>query len=124
MLTLFSSAEHMSHQPKLRSYVEVNTSPPFIEMIDQHRTTSPLLDTSTSDDQSAKLNVQHDDYHDDDSDRVRWTDGNETKNVDHIISSQAVLWKGLPYYSLLWEISAVVLSLCFLGKPRPRSPKF
>jgi hypothetical protein len=117
MRTLFSPGEQMLNQSKLRPYVDVNTSPPFIEMMDQHRTTSPLLDTSTADDQSAQPNEQHDDYHDDDSDRVRWTDENETKNGDHVSPSQAVLWNRLPYYSLLWEMSGVVLSICFLSKP-------
>jgi hypothetical protein len=124
MRTLVSPGEQMSRQTKYRPYVDVNTSPPFIEMMDQHGTTSPLLDTSTSDDRSAQLGDQDDSYHDEDGDRMRWTEETATKNGDHIVPSQAVLWNGLPYYSLLWEISAVALSLCFLGEPRPRSPKF
>jgi hypothetical protein len=122
----------MTHQLHLRGSAEVNTSPENIELLDQHATASPFLDLETH---QPEATAGHEEFprsnHDPDSRQcgnVSVRDQNEAEvstrghspsisegPLSRDRSQGSVLWRGLPFTSLVWEILGVILSICFLG---------
>jgi len=118
----------MPSQLNPRPHVEVDTSPAFVDMLDQHKA---LLGSRThepdisADDASATRNhgphstYQHQPFTGYDYDDVRALNGSgSVDSGEKSRSGTSVLWKGLPVYTLSWDILSVVLSICFLGKRR------
>jgi hypothetical protein len=108
----------------------VNTSPENIELLDQHTTTSPFLDLETH---QPEATAGHEEFsrssHDldprqcgntsvrDQNEAEVSTRGHSPSILEGPLSrsQKSVLWRGLPFTSLVWEIFGVILSICFLG---------
>jgi len=116
----------MSSQLKPGPHVEVDTSPAFVDMLDQHKALlgprAHELNIPANNASATGNHGPHSTYQpftgceDDD---VRALNGRGS--VDSGEKSRpgtSVLWKGLPVYTLSWDILSVVLSICFLGKRR------
>jgi hypothetical protein len=120
----------MTHRLHPRGSAEANTSPDYIELLNQHRTTSPILDLGAHQSEATAGPKELTRFNHDPDPRqggnASICDQNEaevlTRN-DSPRSSEgplsrspgSVLWRGLPFTSLVWEILGVILSICFLG---------
>jgi hypothetical protein len=97
-----------------RSRPVVDTNPVFADMIYQHETALRLLSPQVTDESlNSKDEVA---MHHDQNSLSKTLQGSTGSSDEGNASPRAVLWTGLPFSSLVWELSGVFLAVCFLGR--------
>jgi hypothetical protein len=94
--------------------------PIFVGMQDQHKATSHLLESQShpyafENSQGAHPNQQQP-FRGYDDDDVRALNGSgSAAEGEWSKPPTAVLWRGLPFYLLTWDLLSIGLCICFLG---------
>ncbi|KAF2122095.1 hypothetical protein BDV96DRAFT_640160 [Lophiotrema nucula] len=94
-----------------QTHVEVDTGPTLIELLDQHKATSGLLEP-----QGHETTMHPPVFTGYDDEDVRALEVNSRVVGDEESKpSTAAFWKGLPLSALTWELLSILLSACFLA---------
>jgi hypothetical protein len=116
----------MSRQVDAYPHIHVDTSPTFMETLDQHKATSHLLEPQPQDNQGSASGSGHrgQAYKEYDRNHVRALkkspralDGERDEH--EAPTTTTVFWKGLPNHIWTWHLMSIVLSMCFLGVYNP-----
>ena len=117
-----------------RPIVQIDASPAFVEMRDQHQATSHLLDPRVSEELATGTHTMPGNNERDtrptqqgppspflgyDDGDVRALKGAGSGRSSERTQSNAALWRGNPWYSLTSDLLGVVLSFCFLSTFHP-----
>ena len=103
----------MAQQTDRRSRVEVDTSSAFTDMMEHYEIESRLLGSQVNDesfDREDSMGTKHDR-----NSLPAMPQGSTISSDECDGSRTAILWKGLPLRTLVWELFGIFLAVCFLG---------